>query len=895
MNKIKTLLIILGFALPYLVIYKAFFFRGPLAFGDAPFFSPENLKELFNQPLLWNFKDTNLGAPQYYIIWLYLPTFIYGLLNHFWGLGNDLLVRLVFYFPATTLGLIGTWVFLGRFTTNTWSKFLGSFLYGFNTYLLMLIDGGQVGVSLAYGLFPLTAASLLNYVHDFSLKNYFGALLLLLAILSADIRIALILLIFVVFVISVERSCKIEIFVKRLALMGLSVAGLSAYWLVPVITSSGIGDVASLSGLNNGGNFVTLLDSLFLFQPHFPLNQFGKVFPLPFYFSLLLLIILGCLPLLFKVKDLSQRRRVLLFSLLFLFLAFLAKGGSDPLGEGYSFLMNKLPLGTAFRDSSKFYTPLILTGSVLLTLTVDALRKVFIKKFFFVSMMLLIYIYLLVLIYPAILGNLSGVLRSSTENKDFQEISQRIGSNRGFTRSLWFEEKPPLGYFSWDKPALSANNLYMERPFASMIEGKYDLFNFLHNPQATNWLRLLGIKYVFFPEDQRKKEWSAQERDERQQFLQFVNTIPGLWKLSWPLSFPAFEITNSMPHLFAQKKAYLVVGGEEIYQHLFQGKNFNLASQGFIFTEEGRVNLNDLMKVEPNSLEIILEKEKIDLTMAALKKLMISPYKAQFNQWGLRGKEDYLIWRYDFLQHGIKISEFDYAQGVAFSTQRGEKITFKINVPQRGDYYLAVRFTSATLQSGMKVTFSDRKYVLNSQNDSRFQWELLGPVALEKGEQNIEFINDGNFVVLNTLALVGQEDFSQAQKLTERLMSRFPVLKINGDDDWPKLANSFNDNYILVPYKMIDPTKYKIDFPANARWLVFSDHFHSDWRINGVSSLNFPFYAMINGLYVVDPGDNILAFSPQENVKEGIILSVASLLAIVITAIFLKRKTRKNV
>jgi len=42
-NNIKLLVILLGFVVPYILIYRAFFVSGPLAFGDAPYFYPEKV------------------------------------------------------------------------------------------------------------------------------------------------------------------------------------------------------------------------------------------------------------------------------------------------------------------------------------------------------------------------------------------------------------------------------------------------------------------------------------------------------------------------------------------------------------------------------------------------------------------------------------------------------------------------------------------------------------------------------------------------------------------------------------------------------------------------------------------------------------------------------------
>jgi len=122
--------------------------------------------------------------------------------------------------------------------------------------------------------------------------------------------------------------------------------------------------------------------------------------------------------------------------------------------------------------------------------------------------------YLVVLIFPAFNGQLTGVLKAGSFNKDHLVIRDNLIKEPNFLRTLWFPEAPPLAFRGKNKEALNADQLYKEKPFASMIIGEYDLFYFLHNRQLSDWFRLLGIKYAFFPENERKKVWTEKEQEE---------------------------------------------------------------------------------------------------------------------------------------------------------------------------------------------------------------------------------------------------------------------------------------------------------------------------------------------------------------------------------------------
>ncbi len=863
-NNRKLLVILLGFLVPYVLIYKAFFLGGPLAWGDAPHFYPENLRELFNLPLLWNFKDNNFGAPQYYILWLYIPTFLYGALNTLFGLGNDFLIRFIFYFPATVLAIFGSWKLIGRFNDNIWGKFLGSFLYGFNTYILMLLDGGQVGVALAYGIFPLAAFTIVNYLISFNIRNFLFALLSLFALVSSDIRIALILVLFVG-AIGVIRG-KFETF-KRCLVLGLSALGLFGYWIVPMLRA-GIGGFGEVGGVGEGVNFISLSNALLLFQPHFPLNQFGMIFPTPFYFSLLPILVIGGLLL---VKEKQERRVVISFSLLFLIFVFLAKGGSEPLGGFFLWIVSNIPLGVSFRDSSKFYIPLILTAAILLSFTVSNLKGVLKGKFLMLAT-IFIYVYLAILVNPALLGSLSGVLGNSNAGSDYRIIYRNIKTEENFGRSLWINEKPPLAYAGWESPAISADKLISERPFASINAGK-DALNFINFPQTSQWFKLLGIKYVFLPGDERTKVWTKEGLEESDEMKTLVSALPGLKALEWPISFPAYEVESPSPNIFAQKKALAVLGGEDIYDRLDFEKS-SLSGQGFIFLEEGRIDPSKLSDLNKDALSIIFNGKDIkDLQMSFLQKNMLSPRQAKLNQWQNRLSEDYLTWKYDLLKQGINSKEFDFGKGIAFSTVAGEKIEFNLPVQKDTRYYLNLRYTNATSSAGLKVSAIDfEKEVLNDHPE-RFKWETVGPFKADNERFEFGILNKGGFALLNTVILVSEEEYLKAESQAKDLTDKFKSEEIS----------ALSENFLPVKSSQINPTEYTVEeIPRDAKWLVFSDRYNRDWELKGAESLNIPFYAMVNGFYLPDTNKKTIYFSPQENVKPGILVSLGSLALIIL-------------
>lgn len=865
----------LALIIPYLVIFQAFFSQSPLAWGDAPFFFRENFKELIQIPFLWNFRNDNFGAPQVFNLWLYLPNLIIGILGEIFKVPPQLVTRFVFYFPATILSIIGGWLFLKKFTLNSRAIFLGSFLYGFNTYNLTLLDGGQVGIALAYGLFPWALYFLISFFQNESLGNFFKALLILFGLINSDVRIFILAILLIFWWLIIEAIVKKKrLLLKSLArflLLLMILLGLNSFWIIPSLNGG-----ALTFGLDRGGSFVSILASFYLFQPHFPLNDFGKIAQTPFYFVLLpVLLTMGVL----VKKSLSEDRAYLSWLALFFIFVFLAKGEANPFGNFYRLLIDSLPFGAAFRDSSKFFIPLLMSAAITLSISYQRIEQRLTSDTFKFLAMILIFGYLNLLIYPAFLNQLSGNLSSKQQLKPFEPIYQKIAFEKDFSRTLWFDERPQLGFSSWNHPAISANLLFKERPFASMIEGSYDLYNFLHSPQLIQWFDLLGIKFLYFPENERKKIYTEKEFEERALFKKFVSKIPSFYPQGLSLSFPAYQIVDSKPHIFAQEKAFLVLGGDDIFESPIKFKDFKIYNQGFIFLEEGKLSDYFLLNLAPSSVSLVLNSEKTNLPFVFLGDKLSRIDESIQNNWAKRSSADYLRWKSELLQKGIRTFEHDFSKGIAFSTQDKEKITFESNIKRGGDYYLVTRYMTSSDSGGIKVRLLNQEKDLLDVGDGKFNWDVWGPFNMKKGRYEVKFINNGGLVVLNTFALIEKKDLENAKIKADYLLNNFEILDLKSKTSIEHLSKN---NWINVNYKMVNPTEYELTIPDNAKWLVFSDHYNSGWVLStSYSTRAVPFYSMINGFYIDNnKGSAVLKFSPQGYVYKGIILSVVSLVVI---------------
>lgn len=882
---------VLGLLIPAILVFKVFFLGSPLAWGDAPFFYPEGLRELYSEPHSWTNRGENFGGVNNFL-WLYPLMFVYGTLYKLLGLGNDAIIRIIFYFPAVLLSIISPIVFVRYLGYSKIVQFFASLLYTFNTYFLLLIDGGQVGIALAYGIFPLTLLYLRKLVDSPHIKTFFVAVWVFVLLTIVDPRIAAISIVALIVWVVIEeiavREGRILKNLRFLLLLGIVVIGLAAYWIIPLLGTSGAAalDVSRLQ-------LLSLLNPLFLFQPHWPLNEFGKVAPPPFYFVGIPLLIFGSLLFPAKSKHLGGpaiMAKPLGWAFCILLFAFISKGGNPPLGGWYEWMVANVPFGVALRDTSKFFAPLILFSGILLGLTVDNLNRIWAgKRFIAILILALVYIYLLFLVHPALLGppagGLHGVLAGRQFTEDFRIIHQKLSGQEGFFRTAWLPERYPFSFHTEEKPALEAKRLVNARPFASLNVGTYDAFNFMHKNEFLDWFELLGIKYLIFSGDPRKFQLNESEKEDWDNLLKLTATTSGIIREDWNTSFPVFRVPNIKPRIFAVDKLFVVIGGDDIYSKLkLNNEKFEIGSQAFVFVEDGKLDPRSLLDAESAFL-IFNDKDEIDLTLSFLQKYFIKLTENVGSRWAIRDSRDFLRWKFEFLINNIPMKEFDYGKGVAFSTQENEEMLVALDIPAEGEYMFAVHSLTRSLTE--KATFNlfyeeDFPY----RSEGRFEWFIKGPLKLTKGERFVLFKNVTGFHAINTVALIPKRDWDESQELTRQLINNYKVAK--QDLDFP------DGKWQEVAYEKGNPTRYKVKIPQDLHWLIFTDSYHPKWKIErkGEFFSSYPFYSMINGFYLDSDREVEIVFGGQEEVRWGLYFSAVSILLLAV--IFLWQYAKRN-
>lgn len=888
MNKtILKILAVVGFLLPLFFVFRSFWSGTSLVWGDAPYFNQINIKELFSEPVLWTQRGNNFGSINLFL-WLSPWMFLYGLLGKFLSLDNGLIVRLLFYFPSLILSIIGSLYLCRYLKLGKITAFFAAFLYVFNTYYLLLIDGGQVGVALAYGLFPFVVLTLKKVIDKGGIANYTLGLILSFLLTTIEPRLFLVAFLTVVLWFLFDHLFdRKKVNLKNLWLIlsiGLVVVILNSYWLYPMLKTGGLNLGVDVAGLQ----LTSLLNGLLLYQPHWPGNIYGDITYPPFYYLFIPVLV-------FVNLFFPKNKKAFSLIGIFLVFTFLLKGTTPPFGGIYNWLITHIPFAEAFRDSSKFFVPLYLVAGILIGNTAETLSQKY-KKLVFIPFVL--YAYLLFLIYPALSQKLNWNL-SLRDPNEMTGINNLLKEDQSSFKSLWIYQKPPLYFESEDKPALDANRLVDSRPFASLNAGSYDALNFMHQCNWQDWFNLLGIKYLILNGNEKKLSYKENEIDDWNKFTAFLAEEDGLIKENINSDIPIYRLNETKPPIFGVQKLLVVVGPDDIYEKIEKDyPSFSRANQGFVFAEDGNFDLSQLTLTPEEALVVVYNgKSQTDLTMSSFQKYFVSADDARDSQWKVWSTKDYLEWKFQLLMRGLKSREFDYQKGIALSTQAGEQIEFDLEVPKKGDYVLALRLTSASDSAGIKIKFNNTEKLFKTKEFDNYEWFIEKPVSLSKGKERLAVENVGGVNVLNTIALIPLEDFEKTEKAVEEFLETKDIFDYTDLGQKGSLVTLLkSQKWQKVEYDKSIILTNSIVVPKGVNWIVVSQTYNQGWKLlKGAEYFDsLSFYSMINGFYVSDKWDKLsITFKDQQQFRWGVWLSVVSMLTTAVVILYFWTKNEK--
>ncbi len=461
--------------------------------------------------------------------------------------------RFIFYIPFIFLSFTSSAFFIKKVFPKNKFWILSPIIFSLNTYVLMTIGGGQLPTALSYAFMPFTIFSFMKLAEKVSSKKaeiiqYIILCSLLLAVQTLlDLRIAFITSIAVLIYLVFEFWDKgLKIGLKTLIFYSFSfiiLALINSYWIIPVIffginPIEQLGIAYSSSGIVEFLGFARFENSISLLHPYWPENIFGKVGFMRWEF--LLLPIIAFSSLLFIGKDRKETKYILFFAVIGLLGIFLGKGASEPLGNLYIWVFDNIPGFQLFRDSFKWYTLIIISYSILIPFTAWNVYK-WIEKYKQFSILnfkfsikskyfnfqnvfaVLVFVYLLFLIRPAILGQIGGTFQVRDVPKSYIQLDNFLSQDESFFRTLWIPNTMLFGHYTNNHPQISARDYFKDYNLDSLSAT-------VASASSQDILDLASVKYVIIPEDTESQIYLTDRKYDESKY-QFI--VGSLEKAQW--------------------------------------------------------------------------------------------------------------------------------------------------------------------------------------------------------------------------------------------------------------------------------------------------------------------------------------------------------------------------
>jgi len=855
------------------------------AAGDLLFWYPESLESLGGVPMLWREILVPDGFGQYiaYSLWIWPILFLYGLLS---DVDFSVLVTLMDLVPFIILGSCGIYNLLSHLKIKGWASSIGTLFYLSNTYILLLIDGGQVYLSLAYAMLPWVFLSYLKSIELGALKNKLIFIAAMFATSVFDIRVLyfIFILIFLSFIFDNIFYPKrfMQSITAHLSLgvcTGLSLVFFHLAWILPSLLAKGLSLPMAYDRLQQVEflSFSSLGHSLFLLQPNWYLNIFGKVTALRVEFFII--------PVLVFLAPILQKRNknVLLWSCVALLSIFLTKGSQQPFGDIYKWLFDNVPGFVLFRDPSKFYFLSALSYSVLIAFTVEAVGNLK-SKFYWLNKAiyfspLLIFMYLVLLARPAFLGEMTGLFSSPLYKEDYAAMAVSIGSDQQYSRILYIPHQASLGYSSPTHPAVDGLSLIGKRPFALGVKGTYEAVNFLREaPFMGQLLDITGVSYLVFPPlDPRRDDMHPDNIRHYYKFINQISVLPWIEKREEDLKIPVLKTQEHQDKFFLASNLWWVIGSDSIYQESTKSANLKLSNNALVFTEEiaglgkrleefteakivlNNKSLNDLAAIFINSTDLTFPAQKLDF----------NPDKSG---WWKREAIDLMWWR-NFLQskYGIDNTDFDLGGGWAIS-EGDLRLDVQNKNLKQGSILLARVMESSRggqlkfYQGDILIGEIGTNNLTKALGESNVRWFEVGKLS---NDSKLTLASKGDINVVNALAILDSGEWESYKNKAEQLKSEDRII-----DFFSENATFSNGK---LEYQKIDSTKYKVKISGlnKPKFFVFSQSYDALWKMNGQEPL--PVYSLLGMYRVEKDGEYEVEFEAQKYVYPGFIISLLSI------------------
>lgn len=827
--------------------------------GDWNFQNIITMKDWFSWPYAW---DTQINLGNYNSLQsFYGYRLIFGILSNF-NIPFNISERILFLWPSVLIATLGMYFLAKKKLKSPIAGLFSSLIYSLNTYIL-LVYMSHLNIAMAYALLPLIFIFYDMGIENRSLRHFIISGLLLSISWIYDARIGYIIVMIMIFYLffSIKRDDIIKRSVVILIPFILTIL-LHNYWIVPSYTIKYF-DVQTMFAEGPWISWMNMSHSTFFYHPfwtegkptYFIINQ-PKLY-------MLFLPLLAFISIFLTRKE--NKKFVMFLYIIALTGIFLVKQETDPFGSIYTWLFDNFPGFNMFREASKFYILIAFSYSLMLGFSIKEIgdrlkyrqKQKIVRNIFLISTFLLI----IYMAKPAFTKEIGGTYITADIPEEYVQLNNFIENNRsGFFRTYWYPTYQYFGYRSYDHPAISHIDLFLE----GKLKNVFYLRNFVELPDLlNNFIDATSVRYIIVPHDSENEIYKYYGR--KNNFIQNLGTYQ-LQRINLTDNITVFENKKYQNHFYVINSFYDKI----------KNVSYNILEPLIDMTfENGEDNFNG----ESDFLKI----------------------------------DNYSIIKKDFTIYTKVIPRYMNYSGDIIALRDSHNV-------QYGIIYIAdnkgIRFGAAIYNSTNIYFFEkdprpfDREYSVGITYDGNFlrlsvdgnkirQVPVTGDIVPLKGDLLIAKTASRNTFFRGKIKKITMFD---------KTLSSFNMKYLQNPDiifDKTVLDNFDKIEKLDTDYVRINPTLYKIKANiSEPSMLVFSDAYDPYWgakidRINGeyvISDIirSTELYSMINGFWINRTGklDITVEYEPQKWFYMGIIISIFTIIISIIYLIYDWNKNR---
>jgi hypothetical protein len=543
-----------------LVYNKWFLTNSIFGWGDWGFHFTETAREWFSWPSVW--ASSGLGSVDI-SLFMYLPVRVFeSLLSHYFDF--NYFDKIVFLYPSVIISAVGAFLLVKSVLKNTTAAIIGSFVYLFNTYIL-LINTGHFTVSVAFGIGIFV---FLFYQKTLETKKYFWAILTgLVAFLQTSYEprsfylTAWILLLYFVYFLWKENQLSPKSITKNVLLSMIPVVMtilLNSFWLIALYTNTSLfSGVVAGRQLYGEGHFI-IQRAFTMFHPFWTgSHRWIGADPQFIFWWFWLIPFVAFMGFWFNKKN----GQVVFWTIISLLGIFLTKFTSQPFTGVYLWLYQHLPGFNVFRESSKFNYLVDLGYAVLIASFITTIMNANMCKWFKWLLTIGITSLFLINAIPVFTGDLGKLLTPRNIPNDYLILKKFIQKQPDFFRTLYFPGSSRWGYLDSTHPSVSTSGLIQSdwREINNYIKTGLEfspleeLTDILNTSKSNDLLDQSSIKYVIVPTlDLENEEMFIYSREvPREKAIKFLDQLPYLKKIDIGTSdLVVYENYQVKPHLY---------------------------------------------------------------------------------------------------------------------------------------------------------------------------------------------------------------------------------------------------------------------------------------------------------------------------------------------------------